>query len=312
MILVTGTKRSGTSLWMQILINAGFSYIGKEYNRVWEDSIKAANSLGFYESKLRNGIYYAVNPHPETGAYLHPKPTTKRVVKVFVPGLIKTDFAFVHRVVGTVRRWTEYCSSIERLLDIEDQYFLKQPDVEGEYSNEIKTILRRPTEHPAMVWWRDNFDLIFDVLTRKYPVNIVAYDRLLESPEEVVPPVLKWCNAKLDDDLFPHRPIKNLDIRKGVETVVPTMRTQVSPTVENHLLSDEIIQTFDALYDCFHHEGSKLSQEFCQQLNHVQDLIEPLRKEHRRNILNRKRRALLNLGLSEEDIKKALFLKNKA
>jgi hypothetical protein len=312
MILVTGTKRSGTSLWMQILINAGFSYIGKEYNGVWEDSIKAANSQGFFESKLRNGIYYLNNPNPENGIYLHPKPTSKYVVKVFVPGLIKTDFAFVHRVVGTVRRWSEYCSSIGRLLDIEDQYFLKQPDVEGEYSNQIKAILRRPKQHPAMVWWRDNFDLIFDALSRGYPVNIVAYDRLLDAPEEVIPTVLEWCNKKLSDDLFPHRPIGKLDIRKGVETVDPAMRTQISPIIDDHGLPEEITQTFDALYNCFHLEGSKLSKAFCQQLNHVHEMIDPIRKDHVQRILSGKRRALLKLGLSEEEVKKALLFKNKA
>ena len=80
MILVTGTKRSGTSLWMQILINAGFPCIAKEFIGVWEDSIKSANPQGFFESKLRFGINYSNNPNPQNGVYLHPKPSAKYAV----------------------------------------------------------------------------------------------------------------------------------------------------------------------------------------------------------------------------------------
>ena len=203
MILVTGTKRSGTSLWMQIMINAGFPFIGKDYMGVWKDSIQQANPQGFYESSLRFGINHTNNPN-ERGVYLHPKPSMKYVVKVFVPGLIKTDFAFVHRVVGTIRPWDEYCSSITRLLDMEDEYMLSRPVKEGELSNEAKAIIRRPNIHSALVWWRDNFNLTFDALTRLYPINIVAYDRLLEAPEEVIAPVLKWCHRALPDDLLPY------------------------------------------------------------------------------------------------------------
>ncbi|MBK9648786.1 MAG: hypothetical protein IPO67_27155 [Deltaproteobacteria bacterium] len=72
MIIVTGTKRSGTSLWMQILQGAGFEVLGSKYPLGWETSIRDANPKGFYESILRRGVYYATNPHPKTGAYISP------------------------------------------------------------------------------------------------------------------------------------------------------------------------------------------------------------------------------------------------
>jgi hypothetical protein len=59
MVIVTGTKRSGTSLWMQILIAAGIPYFGEAFPRDWETTLKEANKEGFYESMLRAGIYYA-------------------------------------------------------------------------------------------------------------------------------------------------------------------------------------------------------------------------------------------------------------
>ena len=73
MFIVTGTKRSGTSMWMQILIAAGLPIIGEAFPMRWEQTIKAANPEGFYESHLRRGIYYRTNPHPKTAAYLFPE-----------------------------------------------------------------------------------------------------------------------------------------------------------------------------------------------------------------------------------------------
>ena len=64
MIVVTGCKRSGTSLWMQILIAAGFPHIGKAFSKNWEKSIFEANPHGFYESIFRRGIHFMYNPHP--------------------------------------------------------------------------------------------------------------------------------------------------------------------------------------------------------------------------------------------------------
>ena len=90
MIIVTGTKRSGTSMWMQVLAAAGFPTLGEAFPRDWGRTIREANPEGFFESPLRNGIYYATNPSPRTGAYLAPEATRRTVVKVFVPGLVKT------------------------------------------------------------------------------------------------------------------------------------------------------------------------------------------------------------------------------
>ena len=91
MVVVTGTKRSGTSLWMRMLIEAGLPSIGEAFPTVWGDSIRDANPHGFFESRLRRGIWFATNPDPRTGAYLHAGPTRLHAVKVFVPGVIRTE-----------------------------------------------------------------------------------------------------------------------------------------------------------------------------------------------------------------------------
>ena len=103
MILVTGTKRSGTSMWMQILVAAGYPWIGEVFPARWSESIGAANPRGFFESPLRKGIYWATNPDPQTGRFLFPQATRRHLVKVFIPGLVRTDYAYLDRVVATMR-----------------------------------------------------------------------------------------------------------------------------------------------------------------------------------------------------------------
>ena len=301
MILVTGTKRSGTSLWMQILINGGFPFIGNAYSGIWKESIGDANPKGFYESKLRHGINFQNNPNPENGVYLHPKPTVQHAVKIFVPGLLKTEFAFIHRVVGTIRPWNEYCSSIERLLRMEDEYMLSQPVKEGELSREVKSIIRRPNVHPAFVWWKDNFTLLSDTLTRKYAINLVAYDKLLEEPENVIPLVLEWCNQARAQDCFRGKEY-TLDIGAAVATVEKGLRTQKSPQVEGHELPDSVLKVFEDLYGCFYQGGSRLTADFCEMLNKADEEIEILRAQNERQGKKQKILRLQDLGLSKAEI----------
>ena len=118
MLLVTGTKRSGTSMWMQILKAAGVEILGDAFPRDWEDVIRDANPHGFFESQLREGIYFATNPSPTTGAYLRPEQTTDLAVKVFIPGVIKSDTAFIGKVLASMRNWREYGSSLRRLRSL--------------------------------------------------------------------------------------------------------------------------------------------------------------------------------------------------
>ena len=133
MILVTGMKRSGTSMWMQVLEAAGYKWIGQHYLGAWEKSIQAANPRGFYESRLRQGIFFATNPDPATGAFLPPDATRRHVVKVFIPGLIRTDLAYLDRALATLRPWREQVVSLRRLYAMEDAFFATLPDDQREY-----------------------------------------------------------------------------------------------------------------------------------------------------------------------------------
>ncbi|HVY48018.1 MAG TPA: hypothetical protein VHB21_19155, partial [Minicystis sp.] len=182
MIIVTGTKRSGTSMWMQILVAAGFPAFGDAFPMSWgETPLRAANEEGFYESTLRSGVYYATNPNPRTGAYLFPEQVERHAVKVFIPGLVRTDRAYIGRVIATMREWREYEASVHRLYALE---------AEGAPSG-----APRPHMDPALEWWWENTMLLRDVTTRRYAIHVQTYASLLADPERVLRDTMKWLGG---------------------------------------------------------------------------------------------------------------------
>ncbi|MEM6291828.1 MAG: hypothetical protein AAGA54_11200 [Myxococcota bacterium] len=227
MLIVTGTKRSGTSMWMQILTAAGFPAFGEAFPRNWGETLKDANPDGFYESILRQGIYWRTNPHPRTGAYFFPEQVERHVVKVFIPGLVRTDRAYIGSVVATVRHWREYHASLERLYAMEDE------------ARAAKGKTDRPVRIPPVYeWWSENFSLIRDLVTRRHRVHVQSYDGLLANPKQVIEDTLAWLG---DEDV---------DVAAAVAAVKPKNRTQsrdddAAPPMD---LSPKVVEAFDLLY----------------------------------------------------------------
>ncbi len=222
MIIVTGTKRSGTSMWMQILIAAGFEPFGEAFPRTWGETIKDANPDGFYESILRRGIYWATNPHPQTGDYFFPEQVENHVVKVFIPGLVKTDRAYIGHVVATMRHWREYEASLDRLYAMEDE--VRQQAHPGTTA---------PARIPAVLeWWYENFGLVRDIVTRRHRVHVQSYDGLLRDPGKVIHDTMKWLGRG--------------DAKAAMAAVKPGNRTQVRP--ETSEVEPELAEVFDLLY----------------------------------------------------------------
>lgn len=293
MILVTGTKRSGTSMWMQILTSAGFPYIGSKFSKTWEDSIKEANSKGFFESRLRKGVYFATNPNPETGAYFHPQQVQQHVLKVFIPGLVRTDYAYINRVVASIRPWREYCSSITRLYAMEDEYMALQPQKETEPLPPVEMArLRRPAIHPALEWWRENYDLIRDFATRRYAFNLVSYAKLLDAPAAVIEPVLRWCGAQ--------------DIEKGIAEVEETMRTQKNVVITDSPLTTDQETLFDEFHEFFYKQ-EPLTASFIQKLNDIDHVLRPIIDETRKQGMKKLHEALRSVGLPDHEAEKTLL-----
>ena len=275
MMIVTGTKRSGTSMWMQILIGAGYPIIGEAFPMRWEHTIKAANPEGFYESHLRRGIFYRTNPHPKTGAYLFPEQVQHHAVKVFIPGLIRSDRAFIGKVIATVREWREYESSIARLYAIEDES--RRAEGKG-------ALIPEERMPGALEWWSENFALVRDIAVRRYPVHVQTYEGLLQQPDKVIRDVLKWL-GRGDPD-------------KALAAVKPEHRTQKRP--ESTTVEPAVAEVFDTFYAAMH-AGKGLDAALLQKLNDTNELLVPrIAQIHQRLREQNRRRAVLRAKLRAE------------
>jgi hypothetical protein len=200
MIFVSGTKRSGTSMWMQVLRAAGIPILGQAFPRGWGDApLRDANPDGFYESILRNGIYFRTNPHPVTGQYFLPEQVAGYGVKVFVPGVIRSERAYIGWLVANVRAWRDYVASIERLYALE----------RASRPADAPEPLRFPA---AYEWWTENFALVRDISLRGYRARLRTYEQVVEDPGGVVGDVLSW--------------IGHGDVAAAAAAVKPERRTQ--------------------------------------------------------------------------------------
>jgi len=255
MIVVTGTKRSGTSMWMQILTASGLPHIGAAFPGIWEDSIKEANPRGFYESAFRKGIYFATNPHPQTGAYIRPEQCRTHVVKVFIPGVIRTELGFLDRVVASLRPWREYSASIQNLYRMEDAHLAKGGPVTVEEAQ-----AKRPKIPPEVEWWFDNYELLRDMVVRRYPVHMCSYPRLLADPETEIRRVLRWLD-------------REEHLAAAIAAVDTGLRTQQDAPYTSEVLNPEQIAVMDEYFDRMHGQLG-LSAEFLGRANTLQEQLE--------------------------------------
>lgn len=255
MLIVTGTPRSGTSMWMQILVAAGFEAIGEAFPGDWRALMSSANPDGFWESQLLGGVYYRTNPHPLTGAFLFPDQTNFHAVKILVSGLVRSDLAYLDRVIGTVREWRQFAVSRGRLRELHREQVGLEPH-EAILRNELPA---------ALEWWVDNYGLLRDVGTRRYAAHICSYQSLLDDPEASIAEVLGWLGRG--------------DLARAIEVVRPERQTVRAldprvPALEHPEVEAEDIEVFDELYDQIH-RGRALSAAFLGKLNDTDVRLRP-------------------------------------
>ena len=260
MLLVTGTKRSGTSLWMQILEAAGVPVIGERFPLDWEDKIAEANPQGFWESRLAGGIFFATNPNPHTGEFLFPDQVRVHAVKVFVPGLLRTDYAFIDHVIATVRPWREFCQSLTKLERLVSRHSHLSEDPRF-HSSEL---------HPALHWWEENFALIRDLTTRRYPAHVQSFGELLRDPERVIAECFEWLGL---DAPVPGDAVDQELYRNRASSLEPASH-------EGHDLEQRTIDIFDELYDAIDRR-TPMSDAFVEELNETQRRLAPRFLQHR-------------------------------
>jgi hypothetical protein len=228
MIIVTGTKRSGTSMWMQVFKAAGLPLIGVAFPRDWGRSIRAANRAGFYESALRHGIHPGTNPHPRTGRLIRAEDTRRVAVKVFASGVVRTDRMYLDYVVATLRDVHEYVQSWQRLFAMEQAHMERRARVEGR----VPEYLERRQPMPAdLEWWSHNVALLRDAQLRGYPMQLRSYASVLAKPKRAVEELFAWLD------------VQDADLMAAVAAIRSDLRTQIRPPTPGVLPSLNADQT---------------------------------------------------------------------
>ncbi|MEZ4318412.1 MAG: hypothetical protein R3F61_12950 [Myxococcota bacterium] len=256
MILVTGTKRSGTSMWMQVLVAGGIPVIGEDFSTVWKQSIERANPKGFYESVFRQGVFYATNPDPVTQEWLHPDAVRGHAVKVFIPGVVRTEFSYIQHAIVTMRDWRTYGASLEGLYALEDTWLAGQENGEKRLEAAKRTRSRLP---PAVEWWMEYHDLLRDIAIRRYPVNVSSYDRMLRDPQSLIERVFRWLGQG--------------DPKAALTAVEPSLRRTAPVETVPDGLEPEHIEVFDELYARIDRE-QPLEPAFLEKANAVRVALE--------------------------------------
>lgn len=254
MIIVTGTKRSGTSMWMQILKAAGFPVLGRAFPRDWSETIRAANPAGFYESSLRHGIHARSNPNPRTGAFLAPEATGRHAVKVFAQGLARSEPAYLDFVIASLRDPHEYAASLARLYALEHDNKLARAERSGRSAESVPYLSFAPA---LLEWWHDNVTLLLDAARRGYPIRFVSYAAVLAEPASVVREVLAWlgCDAS----------------KSALLAVKSELRTQRREGEDVALRAEGPARLVSACEELYHNlcHGSALAPKFLSRIDRV-------------------------------------------
>lgn len=256
MIIVTGTKRSGTSLWMRILAAGGLPVIGERFPAGWGELLREANPDGFYESELVAGINFRTNPHPATGAYLSPAATARHAVKVFIPGLVRSDVAFLDRCIATVRPWREFVRSTERMQALQRRQAVELDDGAG--------------LPPALEWWVNNYSLLRDLAIRGYPIHVLSTDSLRRAPVATIREVAEWIGLDAGDWIAQAA----ARIAAVATTRTPERDADLSAGIEPRLLA-----VFDELYAAIDH-GIPLGDDLIARLNATHEALQPMLLDH--------------------------------
>jgi hypothetical protein len=235
-------------MWMQVLVAAGLPVLGEAFPKNWQGgALKDANPEGFFEGPYRDGLFFATNPTPN-GHYVKPEDTRGKIAKVFVPGVLRTEYSHIEGVVANVREWREFEASVDRLWELDEaQRRQEAPDA--------PPTLRLPAE---LEWWTENYSLVRDRHIRGYPSLLQTYDQVLRDPERYVARALQLVGGG--------------DLRAAMTAVKPAQRTKKD--VRSDTLDPRLARAFDDLYAAIRDE-QPFTPAFVEMLMEVNKEIEP-------------------------------------
>ncbi|MFT5583085.1 MAG: hypothetical protein ACI9VR_000663 [Cognaticolwellia sp.] len=173
MLIVTGTGRCGSSMWMQVLSAAGLPIVGQRFGPGQDPSL---NPQGYFESALMHGINPSSNPNPVSGAELTPELPVG--VKVSIPGVRLTERKYLDKVLLSVRPWRDYAASLARMHSI-------SPPAESGLSAD-------------RAWFVQHLALLQDAAHRRLGLQRVWLPDVVACPSQVLPKVFEWLELPLD------------------------------------------------------------------------------------------------------------------
>lgn len=204
-IIVYGTKRTGTSLMVQIISKN--NYIINKYKSGLENNIFFENLQEYYnEGEFVNGI---TNENSSNYEKLN-----KNVIKIMNSGLVRTHLKYINRfkiILLMIRNWSDQCLSNNNLYKnhlVKNHYYKirkKRIELKENFNFTIQEFLDDFKYDDGIEYGYYYSNLIIDIIERKYhsKILIIDFDDLIS----------KNINIKKKLNVY------NLDITEGLKLI---------------------------------------------------------------------------------------------
>lgn len=205
MIVITGTERSGTSLLMNLLREAGYPLYGEEFRGNWKRKLGEHNPNGFWESELR---HKGVSPLTTN---LLPANTKGWVIKLLQSGLKNSSPLYIEYIIIAIRDCKEYIQSFYKLLQKDKNFNI----------DDLKCFC---LEEKYTLFYYQITSLLMDKFV-KVPYIFIDYNNLMKNPVEEVDKLKKILAVgrfdlslkKIDPSLYRNKEIdKSYSLNKGL------------------------------------------------------------------------------------------------
>ena len=191
---------------------------------------------------------------------MKPEAAKGALVKVFIPGVLRSEYSFIEKVLTTMRHWSEYDASLKALWELEAKWKASKLDDGdlGERDTPGERRARAGMMPPVLEWWFENFELLRDVSIRGYPFHMLTYDRLLRDPRAEIEPVLEWLGKG--------------DREAALAAVEPELRHQNRPTYDDGRVDQEMARVFDDFYAAVD-EGAEIPRSLVLDMNTLHERL---------------------------------------
>jgi hypothetical protein len=152
MIVATGPASTAGSAWVDVLRGAGVPVLGESLPAEWSEGVRADVHPSYFSTLTEQGVYYKTNPDPFSQAYLDAASSAPFAIGMKVVAVLRTERAYLDHVVASMPHFRTRTAG----------------------AGDLESVL---------MWWNDNFLLLRDAATRRYPLRLVTDEALARDPE---------------------------------------------------------------------------------------------------------------------------------